>query len=211
MPNRAAWSGTGARRRRQGRQNRVSGNPPGAADHPSAYRRNVSSTYPAKLAPGKAGSCVPPPAVRHPPTVDCLRNRWPDLRPQPTPDLVIIGSMHHLQTLDLRQYSCRVSSQACKETHGHPYRPYQQGEGSIAGFKVSEHIVDTCGPLKAPTLYVFASQQHQNRFGSTAELGIYGETGLRQGNPGTASAKTKWATGSGSLMLLAIEMCHISG
>ena len=109
------------------------------------------------------------------------------------PDLVIIDSIQTISTETLesspgsiaqvRQCSASILRFA-KETHtaviliGHINK-----EGSIAGPKVLEHIVDTVLQFEGDQHYMYRILRSiKNRFGSTAELGIYEmrQDGLRQ-------------------------------
>ena len=109
------------------------------------------------------------------------------------PDLVIIDSIQTISTETLesspgsiaqvRECSASILRFA-KETHtaviliGHINK-----EGSIAGPKVLEHIVDTVLQFEGDQHYMYRILRSiKNRFGSTAELGIYEmrQDGLRQ-------------------------------
>ena len=109
------------------------------------------------------------------------------------PDLVVIDSIQTISTevLDsspgsiaqVRECSASILRFA-KETHtaviliGHINK-----EGSIAGPKVLEHIVDTVLQFEGDQHYMYRILRSiKNRFGSTAELGIYEmrQDGLRQ-------------------------------
>ena len=111
------------------------------------------------------------------------------------PDLVIIDSIQTISTETLesspgsiaqvRECSASILRFA-KETHtpviliGHINK-----EGSIAGPKVLEHIVDTVLQFEGDQHYMYRILRSiKNRFGSTAELGIYEmrQDGLRQVN-----------------------------
>ena len=120
------------------------------------------------------------------------------------PDLVIIDSIQTISTETLesspgsiaqvRECSASILRFA-KETHtaviliGHINK-----EGSIAGPKVLEHIVDTVLQFEGDQHYMYRILRSiKNRFGSTAELGIYEmrQDGLRQvSNPSELLLKT---------------------
>ena len=109
------------------------------------------------------------------------------------PDLVIIDSIQTISTETLESSpgsiaqvrECAASIlRFAKETHtaviliGHINK-----EGSIAGPKVLEHIVDTVLQFEGDQHYMYRILRSiKNRFGSTAELGIYEmrQDGLRQ-------------------------------
>ena len=109
------------------------------------------------------------------------------------PDLVIIDSIQTISTEALESSpgsiaqvrECAASIlRFAKETHtaviliGHINK-----EGSIAGPKVLEHIVDTVLQFEGDQHYMYRILRSiKNRFGSTAELGIYEmrQDGLRQ-------------------------------
>ena len=109
------------------------------------------------------------------------------------PDLVIIDSIQTISTetidsspgslVQVRECSASILKFA-KETNtpviliGHINK-----EGSIAGPKVLEHIVDTVLQFEGDQHYMYRILRSiKNRFGSTAELGIYEmrQNGLRQ-------------------------------
>lgn len=109
------------------------------------------------------------------------------------PDLVIIDSIQTVSTESIESSPGSVSQvrecsasilRFAKETHtpvlliGHINK-----EGSIAGPKVLEHIVDTVLQFEGDQHYMYRILRSiKNRFGSTAELGIYEmrQDGLRQ-------------------------------
>ena len=109
------------------------------------------------------------------------------------PDLVIIDSIQTISTESLESSpgsiaqvrECAASIlRFAKESHtpviliGHINK-----EGSIAGPKVLEHIVDTVLQFEGDQHYMYRILRSiKNRFGSTAELGIYEmrQDGLRQ-------------------------------
>ena len=109
------------------------------------------------------------------------------------PDLVIIDSIQTISTESIESSPGSISQvrecsasilRFAKETHtpvlliGHINK-----EGSIAGPKVLEHIVDTVLQFEGDQHYMYRILRSiKNRFGSTAELGIYEmrQDGLRQ-------------------------------
>ncbi len=109
------------------------------------------------------------------------------------PDLVIIDSIQTISTESLESSPGSIAQvRECaasilrfsKESHtpviliGHINK-----EGSIAGPKVLEHIVDTVLQFEGDQHYMYRILRSiKNRFGSTAELGIYEmrQDGLRQ-------------------------------
>lgn len=111
------------------------------------------------------------------------------------PDLVIIDSIQTVSTETIESSPGSISQvrecsasilRFAKETHipvlliGHINK-----EGSIAGPKVLEHIVDTVLQFEGDQHYMYRILRSiKNRFGSTAELGIYEmrQDGLRQVN-----------------------------
>ena len=110
-----------------------------------------------------------------------------------TPDLVIIDSIQTISTeniesspgsiVQVRECSAAILRFA-KET-GTPVIliGHINKEGSIAGPKVLEHIVDTVLLFEGDQHYMYRILRSiKNRFGSTAELGIYEmrQDGLRQ-------------------------------
>ncbi len=109
------------------------------------------------------------------------------------PDLVVIDSIQTVSTEALESSPGSIAQvrecaagilRFAKETHtaviliGHINK-----EGSIAGPKVLEHIVDTVLQFEGDQHYMYRILRSiKNRFGSTAELGIYEmrQDGLRQ-------------------------------
>ena len=109
------------------------------------------------------------------------------------PDLVVIDSIQTISTEALESSPGSISQvrecaaailRSAKESHtpviliGHINK-----EGSIAGPKVLEHIVDTVLQFEGDQHYMYRILRSiKNRFGSTAELGIYEmrQDGLRQ-------------------------------
>lgn len=113
------------------------------------------------------------------------------------PDIVVIDSIQTISTEALESSPGSIAQvrecaagilRFAKETHtaviliGHINK-----EGSIAGPKVLEHIVDTVLQFEGDQHYMYRILRSiKNRFGSTSELGIYEmrQDGLRQvGNP----------------------------
>lgn len=111
------------------------------------------------------------------------------------PQFLIVDSIQTLQTDALEAAAGSVSQiRACtaeliqfaKETHtpiiliGHITK-----DGNIAGPKILEHMVDTVLQFEGDRNYVYRIlRAHKNRFGSTAELGVYEmiASGLEQVN-----------------------------
>ncbi len=109
------------------------------------------------------------------------------------PDLVVIDSIQTLQTGNIESSPGSVSQirecasefqKYCKHTSvpvfliGHITK-----DGSIAGPKVLEHMVDTVLQFEGDRNHVFRIlRATKNRFGSTSELGIFemGQSGLRE-------------------------------
>ena len=80
---------------------------------------------------------------------------------------------------------CRCHTQILPRNHTPPCCSYGHinKEGSIAGPKVLEHIVDTVLQFEGDRHYMYRILRSiKNRFGSTAELGIYEmlQNGLRE-------------------------------
>ena len=111
------------------------------------------------------------------------------------PDLVVIDSIQTISTesidsspgsiVQVRECSAAILKFA-KET-GTPVIliGHINKEGSLAGPKVLEHIVDTVLQFEGDQHYMYRILRSiKNRFGSTAELGIYEmrQDGLRQGS-----------------------------
>ncbi|MGL4851174.1 MAG: DNA repair protein RadA [Phocaeicola sp.] len=135
------------------------------------------------------------------------------------PDLVIIDSIQTLSTetidsspgslVQVRECSASILKFA-KETHtpviliGHINK-----EGSIAGPKVLEHIVDTVLQFEGDQHHIYRILRSiKNRFGSTAELGIYEmrQDGLRQvSNPSEMLLSQDTAQMSGVAIACAVE------
>ena len=135
------------------------------------------------------------------------------------PELVIIDSIQTIstETLDsspgsigqIRECAASILRFA-KESHtsviliGHINK-----EGSIAGPKILEHIVDTVLQFEGDQHYMYRILRSiKNRFGSTAELGIYEmrQDGLRQvSNPSELLLSQEYEGMSGVAIASAIE------
>ena len=135
------------------------------------------------------------------------------------PDILVIYSIQTLQS-DLLEASAGSVSQIkqcttelmkfAKETAtpviliGHITK-----DGSIAGPKILEHIVDTVLQFEGDRNHVFRIlRAHKNRFGSTHELGIYEMqgTGLREvKNPSEILISKKDASLSGNAIAVTLE------
>lgn len=135
------------------------------------------------------------------------------------PELVIIDSIQTVSTETIESSPGSVSQvrecsasilRFAKETHipvlliGHINK-----EGSIAGPKVLEHIVDTVLQFEGDQHYMYRILRSiKNRFGSTAELGIYEmrQDGLRQvSNPSELLLSQEHEGMSGIAIASAIE------
>lgn len=135
------------------------------------------------------------------------------------PDLVIIDSIQTISTesidsspgsiVQVRECSAAILKFA-KET-GTPVVliGHINKEGSIAGPKVLEHIVDTVLQFEGDQHYMYRILRSiKNRFGSTAELGIYEmrQDGLRQvSNPSELLLSQDYEGMSGVAIAGAIE------
>lgn len=136
-----------------------------------------------------------------------------------TPDLVIIDSIQTIYTENIESSPGSVAQvrecaalilRFAKETHtpvlliGHINK-----EGSIAGPKILEHIVDTVLQFEGDQHYMYRILRSiKNRFGSTAELGIYEmrQDGLRQvSNPSELLLSQEHEGMSGVAIASAIE------
>lgn len=135
------------------------------------------------------------------------------------PDILVIDSIQTLQT-DLLEASAGSVSQIkqcttelmkfAKETAtpviliGHITK-----DGSIAGPKILEHMVDTVLQFEGDRNHVFRIlRAHKNRFGSTHELGIYEMqgTGLREvKNPSEILISKKDTPLSGNAIAVTLE------
>lgn len=135
------------------------------------------------------------------------------------PDLVVIDSIQTISTEALESSPGSIAQvrecaagilRFAKETHtavmliGHINK-----EGSIAGPKVLEHIVDTVLQFEGDQHYMYRILRSiKNRFGSTAELGIYEmrQDGLRQvSNPSELLLNQEHEGMSGVAIASAIE------
>ncbi|MDR0658514.1 MAG: DNA repair protein RadA [Mediterranea sp.] len=135
------------------------------------------------------------------------------------PDMVVIDSIQTLSTESIESSPGSISQvrecsasilRFAKETHipvlliGHINK-----EGSIAGPKVLEHIVDTVLQFEGDQHYMYRILRSiKNRFGSTAELGIYEmrQDGLRQvSNPSELLLSGEHEGMSGVAIASAIE------
>ena len=138
---------------------------------------------------------------------------------QISPDLLIIDSIQTLYTEEIesaagsisqvRECSARLLKLA-KETHtpviliGHITK-----EGSIAGPKVLEHIVDTVLQFEGDSHHLYRIlRANKNRFGSTSEIGVFEMTGegLRQiKNPSELLINQQPSDLSGSVIAANVE------
>ena len=135
------------------------------------------------------------------------------------PDLVVIDSIQTIYTETVESSpgsitqvrECAVSIlRFVKETHtaviliGHINK-----EGTIAGPKVLEHIVDTVLQFEGDQHYMYRILRGiKNRFGSTSELGIYEmrQDGLREvSNPSELLLSQEYEEMSGIAIAAAIE------
>ena len=109
------------------------------------------------------------------------------------PDLVIIDSIQTIMTEDVESSAgsiaqvreCASSLLRFAKTSGVPVIliGHITKEGTLAGPKILEHIVDTVIQFEGDQHYMYRILRSiKNRFGSTAELGIYEmqQNGLRQ-------------------------------
>ncbi len=135
------------------------------------------------------------------------------------PDVVVIDSIQTLHTDFIEASPGSVSQirectseliKFAKETHtpilliGHITK-----EGNIAGPKLLEHMVDTVLQFEGDQNFVYRIlRAHKNRFGSTAELGIYEmqHNGLRQvTNPSELLLSKKEEDLSGTAIAATLE------
>ena len=135
------------------------------------------------------------------------------------PDVVVIDSIQTLHSDYIESSSGSISQikectteliRFAKETStpvviiGHITK-----EGSIAGPKILEHMVDTVLQFEGDRNYVFRIlRAHKNRFGSTNELGIYEMqgTGLREvNNPSEVLISKKDEELSGNAVAVTME------
>ena len=109
------------------------------------------------------------------------------------PELVVIDSIQTIMTEDVESSAgsiaqvreCASSLLRFAKTSGVPVIliGHITKEGTLAGPKILEHIVDTVIQFEGDQHYMYRIlRSMKNRFGSTAELGIYEmqQTGLRQ-------------------------------
>ena len=109
------------------------------------------------------------------------------------PDLVVIDSIQTVATEDVESSAgsiaqvreCAASLLRFAKTSGVPVIliGHITKEGTLAGPKILEHIVDTVIQFEGDQHYMYRILRSiKNRFGSTSELGIYEmeQTGLRQ-------------------------------
>jgi len=110
-----------------------------------------------------------------------------------SPDMVIIDSIQTIETESAESSAgsitqvreCAAALQRFAKTSGIPVIiiGHINKEGSIAGPKILEHIVDTVIQFEGDQHYMYRILRSvKNRFGSTSELGIYEmlQNGLRQ-------------------------------
>ena len=132
------------------------------------------------------------------------------------PDLVVIDSIQTIATDDLESAAGQVRECAARilkfaKESGTPIIliGHITKEGSLAGPKVLEHIVDTVIQFEGDQHYMYRILRAiKNRFGSTSELGIYEMlgTGLRQvTNPSELLLSTQHQGLSGVAIAAAIE------
>ena len=109
------------------------------------------------------------------------------------PDIVIIDSIQTISTEDVESSpgsitqvrECAAALLRFAKTSGIPVIliGHINKEGTLAGPKVLEHIVDTVIQFEGDQHYMYRILRSiKNRFGSTSELGIYemGQNGLRE-------------------------------
>ena len=109
------------------------------------------------------------------------------------PDLVVVDSIQTIATEDVESSAgsiaqvreCAASLLRFAKTSGVPVIliGHITKEGTLAGPKILEHIVDTVIQFEGDQHYMYRILRSiKNRFGSTSELGIYEmeQTGLRQ-------------------------------
>jgi DNA repair protein RadA/Sms len=135
------------------------------------------------------------------------------------PELVVIDSIQTMQLDDLSSSAGSVSQvrecatrlmHLAKRTHvpifivGHVTK-----EGTIAGPRVLEHIVDTVLYLEGERFHAYRLLRSvKNRFGSTNEVGVFemGETGLREVlNPSEAFLSERGEAAPGSVVTVTVE------
>ena len=111
------------------------------------------------------------------------------------PDIVVIDSIQTIAMEDVESSpgsitqvrECAASLLHFAKTSGIPVIliGHINKEGTLAGPKILEHIVDTVIQFEGDQHYIYRILRSiKNRFGSTSELGIYemGQNGLRQVN-----------------------------
>lgn len=109
------------------------------------------------------------------------------------PDIVIIDSIQTISTEDVESSpgsitqvrECATALLRFAKTSGTPVIliGHINKEGTLAGPKILEHIVDTVIQFEGDQHYMYRILRSiKNRFGSTSELGIYemGQNGLRE-------------------------------
>ena len=109
------------------------------------------------------------------------------------PDIVIIDSIQTISTEDVESSpgsitqvrECAAALLRFAKTSGTPVIliGHINKEGTLAGPKILEHIVDTVIQFEGDQHYMYRILRSiKNRFGSTSELGIYemGQNGLRE-------------------------------
>jgi DNA repair protein RadA/Sms len=109
------------------------------------------------------------------------------------PDIVIIDSIQTISTEDVESSpgsitqvrECAAALLRFAKTSGTPIIliGHINKEGTLAGPKILEHIVDTVIQFEGDQHYMYRILRSiKNRFGSTSELGIYemGQNGLRE-------------------------------
>ncbi len=135
------------------------------------------------------------------------------------PAMVVVDSIQTMQIDDLSSGAGSVSQvrecatrlmHVAKRTHvpiflvGHVTK-----EGTIAGPRVLEHIVDTVLYLEGDRFHSYRLLRSvKNRFGSTNEVGVFemGEEGLREvANPSAAFLSERGAAAPGSTVTVTIE------
>ena len=135
------------------------------------------------------------------------------------PDLVIIDSIQTIFTesidsspgslVQVRECSASILKFAKESNTPVILIGHINKEGSIAGPKVLEHIVDTVLQFEGDQHYMYRILRSiKNRFGSTAELGIYEmrQNGLRQvSNPSELLLTDEYEGMSGVAIASAIE------
>lgn len=137
------------------------------------------------------------------------------------PELVVVDSIQTvgLEEVDstvgsisqVRECAARILSVAKQQNIPFVIIGHINKEGSLAGPKVLEHIVDTVLQFEGDQHYMYRILRAQkNRFGSTSELGIFEmrQDGLREvTNPSELLLGNNWADGglSGIAIAAAVE------